>query len=599
MKRAGAAGLMTGAVVEEDIDIVRAEIVRNALLSAAQEMNDTLVRSAYNPLIFDVKDFGVGIMSAAGELWADAPGLPIFTGVLPATVRSALRKFGPTGLMDGDVLITNSPYLNGTHLSDTAVYMPTFYNRELVAFVGSMAHWGDIGGMSPGGWTVNSTEIVQEGISFTHQRLFVGGLSNRDILEQVAANVRIPGIVVGDLYAQIATCRTGAERVVALCERYGSAEVAKVMQYIIQRTERSLRQEVAALPDGRYHSSVRMDFNGVDPEEIPVVAVTTTIEGDRIRVSFEGTSRVSAGPINCGAEATISAVAEGLKGILDPVGPANEAHIALAEIEWGDEPTLLNAVAPAPCDSYGYVLTALLEVMQLALIDAVPERTRAGSYQMWAEYIMATSTKTAKPYVFCEPVQGGHGAFPGHDGGCMIFLLDGNVSNEPVEVLEMRYPVLCEQFAFNPESAGAGEFRGGFGVKRDLRVMAEHSMIKTALENTVDALSRGAKGGHAGSASYARLVFPDGRTELQHQRISDTAVPVGFVLEIRTGGGGGFGFPLDRDPQRVAEDVRDEFLTPEQAASLYGVRVVPGRIKGSWAADSRHTESMRAAMRAE
>ncbi|MEU6647429.1 hydantoinase B/oxoprolinase family protein [Saccharomonospora sp. NPDC046836] len=577
----------------DEIDIVKAEITRNALLSAAQEMNDTLVRSAYNPLIFDVKDFGLGIMSAKGELWAEAPGLPVFIGVLPASVRAGIAKFGQDGFREGDVLIANSPYQTGTHISDTAVYMPVFYQGELVAFTGSMAHWADIGGMSPGGWTVDSTEIYQEGVRFTHQRLYLAGQPNRDVLELIEDNVRVSRIVMGDLHAQIATCRTGAERVIALCERYGADEVTRLMDYVVRQTEQALRAEVRSLPDGTYSASVRLDFNGVDHDEVPVIAVQTTIDGDRVKVTFDGTSGVSAGPINCGAEATASGVAQALKGILDPVGPNNNAHLSLAEIEFPAEPSLVSPVDPAPCDSYGYVMTALVETLQYALADIAPERGRAGSYQMWAEYIMSTTSRSARHYVMAEPVQGGSGAFPGHDGKSLIFSGDGDTWNVPVEVMETRYPVHCEQFALDETSAGAGEFRGGMGVRRDIRVLDAHSMIKTALENTVDLLSKGMHGGLTGTGSYTRLVFPGGEVRLQRERIGDHPVPQGTLVGIRTGGGGGFGDPLDRDPARVARDVRDEYVTPEAALELYGVKVVPGSLPGLWDVDDAATTQIR------
>src|SRR5690554_6415309 len=388
------------------IDIIRAEIVRNALRSAAQEMNETLVRSAYNPLIFDVKDFGVGVMGANGDLWADATGLPVFTGVLPASVRSGLDKYGPDGFQDGDVLVANSPYMNGTHISDTAVYMPVFYEGKLVAFTGSMAHWADIGGMSPGGWTVNSTEIYQEGVRITHQRLYVAGEPNRDILDLIQANVRVSRIVMGDVHAQIATCKTGADRIIALCDRYGAEVVTELMGYVLDQTEKSLRREIAALPDGTYHASARLDFSGVDRDEIPRIAITTTIAGDRITISLDGTSGMSSGPVNCGAEATSATVAETLKGVLDPLGAANHAHLTIADIIWPDEPTMLNPVEPAPCDSYGYALTAFIEIMQLSLADIAPDRVRAGSYQMVSTYVMSTRANSENAYVLAEPVQG-------------------------------------------------------------------------------------------------------------------------------------------------------------------------------------------------
>lgn len=576
------------------IDVVKAEITRNALLSAAQEMNNTLIRSAYNPLIFDVKDFGVGIMGPTGELWADAPGLPGFTGVLPASIRSGIEHFGIDGFNDGDVLIVNSPYLNGTHISDTAVYMPVFFEGELVAFTGNMAHWADVGGMSPGGWTVDSTDIFQEGIRFSHQRLYSAGVRNEDFFSFIETNVRVSRIVLGDLNAQIATCRTGANRVIELCQRYGTDGVKQYMKHVLAQTGRALRDRVGKLPDGTYEASVRLDFNGVDRNEVPIIGVRTVIDGERILVDFDGTSATSRGPINAGAEATAAAVGEALMGILDPTGNANQSHLALAEIRWPEEPSILNPVAPAPCDSYGYVLTALVEIMLMALSEAVPEKARAGGYQMVAHYIMSTRATGEDSYLFNEAVQGGYGAFPGNDGTCLIFTGDGDVSNTPIEVVEMRFPVLCEQFSLDVDSAGAGRDRGGFGVARDFRILHEDSMVKTANENTVDLLSKGVDGGLPGRKSLIYLDRPGQASEELDERIGDTPVPQGTTLRVRTGGGGGFGSPFDREIDRVLSDLDNDYLTPEQAKEHYGV--VAGQTgRGRFVADLNATAQLRAA----
>jgi N-methylhydantoinase B len=582
---------------DADIDIVKAEITRNALQSAAVEMNTTLVRSAYNPLIFDVKDFGVGVMSATGDLWADAPGLPVFTGVLPASVKSGLQWWGADRINEGDVFVVNSPYLNGTHISDTAVYMPVFFEGQLVAFTGSMAHWADVGGMSPGGWTVNSTEIYQEGIAFTHQRLMIRGEENPDMFDLIENNMRVPHTVMGDLRAQIATARTGAERVVALCRRYGAAEVTKLMDYVVANTERALRKELAAIPDTELKSSFTFDFSGVDRDEIPEVHVTTRITGDRIVVSFEGTSRQSSGPINAGAEATKATIAEVLKGVLDPLGTANQAHLEIADIIWPDSPTMVNPAKPAPCDSYGYLMTGVIETMQLAFAEIAPDRVRAGGYQMVSTYVMSTRGDSESAYVFAEPVQGGHGAFPGKDGACMMFVTDGDCSNTPVEVLELRFPVRCGQFSLRTEAAGAGQYRGGAGVFRDLLVLQQDSMVKTASESSKDPISRGVRGGRTALPTHVELIHPDGRVEKVTERIEDRPVPVGSVLRQATGGGGGYGNPLDRDPQRVADDVRDERITPADAVELYKVVLVPGTLPGLYDVDEAATTGLRSAAR--
>lgn len=582
----------------DEVDIVKAEITRNALQSAAVEMNTTLVRSAYNPLIFDVKDFGVGVMSAKGDLWADAPGLPVFTGVLPASVKSGLARWGREGIHDGDVFVVNSPYLNGTHISDTAVYMPVFFEGELVAFTGSMAHWADVSGMSPGGWTVNSTEIYQEGIAFTHQRLMIRGEANPDMFDLIENNMRVPNIVLGDLRAQIATARTGAERVTALCQRYGAAEVTALMDYVVANTERALRRNLAAMPDGTLHASFRFDFSGVDREEVPDVHIATTIAGDRVSVSFEGTSAQSSGPINAGSEAVRATVAEALKGVLDPLGTANQAHLEIADIVWPERPSLVNPVKPAPCDSYGYLMTGVIETMQLSFADLAPDRVRAGGYQMVSTYVMSTRGDADDSYVFAEPVQGGHGAYPGHDGACMMFVTDGDCSNTPVEVLELRFPVRCGQFGLRTGAAGAGEFRGGAGVTRDLLVLQPGSMVKTASESSKDPIARGVRGGRTAEPTHVELMLPDGTVERLDERIVDRPVPTGAVLRQCTGGGGGFGDPQARAPQRVAEDVRDERVTLAEAREIYQVALIPGELPGTYEVDADATSVLRAVVAA-
>lgn len=582
--------------MDGQIDVIKAELIRNALLSAAGEMHDTLVRSAYNPLIFDVKDFGVTVLSADGSLWAEAPGLPVFLGALPETVRSGLATWGADGFTDGDVLIANCPYLTGTHISDTAVYMPVFHQGSLVAFTATMAHWADIGGMSPGGWTFDSSSIYQEGLRFTHQRLQVGGSPNVDLLDFIKSNVRVPDTVMGDLDAQIATCRTGADRVRALCDQYGAGEVDTVMAHVLTKTESALRQEIAALPDGSYSAGLDFDFDGVDRDNEPHLQVAIEIAGDRLSVDFTGTSKAAAGPINIGRPATLSSVASAVKGILDPLGVTNQAHLNIADILWPEGNTLVTPCEPAPCDSYGYVGTGITESVGYALAEIAPDRGRAGSYQMWAEYVMCVKSSDHPRYVLQEPVQGGHGAFPGADGATLVFTGDGDTYNTPVEVMETRYPVRCEQFALNPESAGPGEFRGGLGVRRDIRVLQPDSEIKTALENTKDPLSKGVAGGLPGLASRTELTLPSGEVVVQHERIGDTAVDVGTVVGVRTGGGGGYGPPLQRDPQRVADDLRDEIVTLAVARDTYGVVARPGDSPGSWVVDAQATATLRSTL---
>ena len=261
-------------------DPVTIEVIRGGLTAAALEMNRTLVRTAHNPLLYEVQDFGLGIVGADGRLWAEAPGIAGFISALSDTIRSGIETHGPDGFLEGDVLIVNDPFLTGTHISDTSVYAPVFHDGALIAFAIVTAHWADIGGKSPGGWAPDTTDVYQEGICFTHQRLVRAGEANDELMRFIETNVRVPDLVRGDLAAQMASCRRGIERVQHLCDRYGAGTVIDAIDRIIERTDAAMRTRIAELPDGRYEASVELDHDGVDRTKRQRVAVQIEIAGE-------------------------------------------------------------------------------------------------------------------------------------------------------------------------------------------------------------------------------------------------------------------------------------------------------------------------------
>jgi N-methylhydantoinase B len=553
------------------VDVVTAEIIRNGLAAAALEMNTTLIRTAFNPLLYEVRDFGLGIVSADGLLWAEAPGITLFLGALPDTIKTGVAGHGPAGFADGDIVIANDPYLTGTHISDTSVYLPVFVGHELVAFTIVTAHWADIGGKTPGGWCPDSTDVYQEGLCFSHQKLIDAGDPNHDLWNMIETNVRFPTTVRGDLNAQIAACRQGAARVVALCTKYGSATVRAAMEHVIERTDAATRREIEKFPDGRYSASIALDHDGVLKEVPRRVALTLQIDGDRIRASFEGTSDVAHGPINVPAIGTRSAVRAGLKGLLMPRDTTNEGHFLALDFDLPPG-LVVSPERPAPCDSYGYVGNALVDLTIQALSQAVPDRCPAGSYQLFGLYLYRVDSRDGDPFIYIEPTCGGHGGRPSADGPTLIFLADGDTPNTPTEVVETRYPIRCERHALLPGTEGAGRQRGGLGITRDYRVLEEGIYLQCAIENTREALAKGSHGGGAGKPSLI-MVAPGTEDEDRVQERTSFYGPLrrGVLVSARSGGGGGFGHPLTRDPEQVAGEVRDELLTVEQARELYGV----------------------------
>jgi N-methylhydantoinase B len=573
------------------VDVVTAEIIRNGFTSAALEMNKALVRTAYNPLLYEVQDFGLGIVSPDGLLWAEAPGVTVFLGAMPDTVKTGLERHGADGFADGDVVIANDPYLTGTHISDTSVYLPVFHEGQLVAFTIATAHWADIGGKTPGGWCPDSTDVYQEGLCFTHQKLVDAGRPNQDLWDFIEQNVRFPRVVRGDLDAQIAACRQGAARIQALCCKYQADTVTAAMDFAIAQTDEAMRREIAKIPDGVYSAAIDMDHDGVAKGVRRRISLTLTVESDRIRASFEGTSETAQGPINVPAIGTRSAVRSAVKGLLMPVDPTNEGHFLALDFDLPPG-LVVSPERPAPCDSYGYVCVALVELAIRAMSVAVPDRCPAGSYQLFGVYLFRVDPRDGRPFIFIDPIDGGHGARPHADGPSLIFMADGDTPNTPVEVIETRYPIRCERHAYLPGVEGAGTYRGGLGIARDFRVLEPGTFMQCAIENTRDSIARGLDGGGDGHPSVI-VIWPETENELRLQERTSFFGPLGpgDLVSVRSGGGGGWGSPRARDPDRVARDVRDELLTPEQATAVYGVALERG--PDGWRVDADRTARLR------
>jgi N-methylhydantoinase B len=573
--------------VAAGVDIFTAEVIRNGLATASIEMGKTLARTAHSTLLYDVQDFGVGITDRDGAVWGEAPGISIFTGCLSGIVRTGLVKHSHEGFEEGDVLVANDPYLTGTHVSDTSIYVPAFGEGELVGFAISTAHWADVGAKAPGGWCTDTTDVYQEGLCFSHQKLVRAGVPNEDVWEIIGSNVRLPPTVRGDLEAQIAACRLGASRIQALCVKYGVATVRAAMRHTIARTDEAVRRQIAALPDGTYRASIKMDSDGVTRDYRPEIHVAVTISGDRVRVSFDGSSPATDGPINLPTIGTTADVRVALKALLMPHDRTNEGHFLAVELDLPPG-LVVSAERPSPCDSYGYVSGAVGELVLHALAQVTPDRAPAGGLQLLAVFLSRIDPKGGRPFMFIEPVHGGQGANATSDGPTLARFHDGDASNTASEVIELRYPIRCERFEFNPSVAGPGRFRGGHGVRRDYRILEDGVLLQTANENTIEPLGRGLAGGGTGRPSTV-VVRPDTeREKLLPERVTFFGLGAGDVVSLRSAGGGGWGAPLERDPALVLRDVRDEFVTVEDAEATYGVVLRPNS-EGGWAVDAEAT----------
>jgi N-methylhydantoinase B len=555
------------------VDPVTAQVIRSALVAVAEEMKLTLVRTAYNPLIYEILDFSAGLVSAKGEMLAQSAGIPLFLWCLASMVENGLTAIGQDGFRDGDVIIANSPYTSGTHLSDTAIYMPVIHEGELVAFAANMAHWADIGGKNPGGWCTDSTDIYQEGMIFEDLKLYEAGKPNDALLRYITTNVRFPDLVSGDLQAQIASCRVGVRRVKSLCDKYGSHTLSSSMEWIFDRSEELVRARIAEWPEGSYEAECYTDHDGIELDKPRLIKMTVNIAADSILVDFDGSSEVTTGPINCPLVGNKAAVGTAVLALTVPRDPVNAGHMRPVEVT-APVNSIMNPQRPAPCDSFGYVGNRVIDLFFKAMSKALPEFVPAGTQQLFGAYLYRMDPRLGKPFIYVEPFCGGYGARASADGAsALIFIGDGDCHNEPVEIIETRYPLLVERHALDTESAGAGKHRGGFGVVRDYQMLTDNVTLSMGNDSKVTR-PWGLFGGGEGSTARTIEYPGTGRENILVERANFYGpFHTGDRLSCRSSGGGGWGDPLERDPQLVERDVELGYVSQGQARSLYGVAI--------------------------
>jgi N-methylhydantoinase B len=572
------------------IDPITAQVIRSALVAAAEEMKLTLVRTAYNPLIYEVHDFATAVISAKGEMLAQSEGLPFFLLSLPATVENGLKTIGEENFEEGDVIIANLPYTSGTHLSDTAIYMPVIYEGELVAFASTMAHWADIGGKNPGGWCTDSTDIFQEGMIFEDLKLCRAGEPSEELFKYIYSNVRFPDLVQGDLQAQIASCRVGARRYAALCEKYGSANIRESMEWIFDGSEEMVRSKIAQWPNGSYEAEYYTDHDGVELDIPRLIRMTVNVRDDSILVDLAGSSETTKGPVNCPLVATKAGIGIAFLSLTVPGEEVNAGHLRPLEVV-APPNTIVNPERPAPCDSFGYISNRAIDLFYKAVSQALPDLAAAGSNQVFGPYLYQMDPRYGRPFIYVEPFCGGYGARASQDGASgLIFIGDGDCHNEPVEIIETRYPLLVERHALDTESAGIGKYRGGFGVIKDYLILAEENvMLAGGNDSKVDPPWGLFGGGDGTTARYIPFAGTDDEQVIDERVNFFGPLAKGDRVSVHSSGGGGWGDPLERDPGLVERDVRLGYISPDKSREVYGVV-----ISDDGTADLAATEALRA-----
>jgi len=490
-------------------------------------------------------------------------------------VRSVLDKFGAEKLKPGDIYITNDPYGGGgTHLSDVSIIAPIFFDGRLVAFAANKGHWTEVGGMAAGSWTTNSTEVYQEGLQFPCIKLFDQGEPIQSLLDIIRANVRTPDMSIGDMYAQVASMRIAERRFQEMCSKYGVDLVLRGIDALLDYGEQLTRQELKKLPDGVYEAVDTIDDDGIGNGPFEV-RVKVTIDDDRIICDFTGTHGQVPGPVNCARTGLYSAARAVLMALTDPSIPASEGCFRALEVICPDR-TIFTCSRPAPVSTYWETMLYAADLIWKAMARVLPDRLPAGHFLSVCGTIVAgPHPDTGELFLLVEPQAGGWGAGADKDGeNGLVCVGDGETYIIPVEVCETRYGVLVDQFGFDIADGGAGEFRGGRGLVRDYRITAKEAWF-TGTFGRFKYLPWGMQGGGQGSRNYTKMIFADGRQPEVFGKTAQHHMNQGDVARLITGSGGGYGNPLERPVEKVQEDVKNAYITPEQAEKEYGVRMDP------------------------
>lgn len=548
-------------------DPVTTEVVRNFVLSCAEDMNAALWRSAYSAVIYEGRDSAVALLDSDGNMLGQSTGVPLFIGAIDACVHHVRDYYGGD-ISPGDIFIMNDSYLQGTHLHDITAIGPIFYEGELVGFGAARAHWGDIGAIDPGS-VMGSTNIYQEGLRLGPTRIVRAGKPVQEWYDHLRLNTRLPEVSIGDLNAQIASIRTGQQRLAQLLDRIGVDVYRSACLNIFDQARRLDREAIARLADGTYYREGYLDDDGVGDEQIKV-ALTLTISGEEMLIDLAGTSGPVAGSVNCGAVQTESLLRLAYKTMISPERAITGGSFETMKVNI-PQSCLFNAREPVACEWYFTGLGLLADLMISCMSEAMPERATAAHYGDSMVSCFFSVDPDRGQWIAIEPTAGGWGARVDGDGeSALINLVNGSFRNISAEVYETKFPIRVEEFALRQDSGGAGKWRGGCGVVRRFKLLK--SCFGALWFDRSATPAWGLAGGNSGAGPTNTITFPDG-TQEHPLKMRARKLPRGTIVETKTGGGGGYGNPQQRAPELVMRDVRRGVVSVESARNLFGVDV--------------------------
>jgi N-methylhydantoinase B len=554
------------------VDPVTVEVIKGALIYAAEEMGIALRNSAYSPNIKERMDFSCTLFDHQKRLAAQAEHIPVHLGSMSWAVEEGLKQFKGE-LEDGDMVLFNDPYISGTHLPDITLIAPIFHKEEIIGYAANKAHHSDVGGKAPGSMAGDATELYQEGIIIPPIKFVKRGEVEAELSALLMSNVRTPDIRMGDLRAQTAASLLGERRMKGLAEKYGVEVLREAMTQVMDYSGKMMRREIEKMPKGRYEAEDYLESTGVSDESVKIKVAITVREGS-LNIDYSGTSGQVEGPVNAVFGVTLSGVYYVLRCVTDPTIPMNEGCYRPLQV-YAPKGTLVNPIRPAPVAG-GNVETSQrnVDVLLKAFAQIVPEKVCAACQgTMNNVTVGGTDPETGRSWTFYETIAGGFGGRNGLDGVDAVHTHMTNTMNTPIEAIEAVYPIRFLKYELRMDGGGAGRWRGGVGVERSWKLLSPSATLSIIAERTKLA-PWGVYEGKPGMKGEFLIRKLDG-TEIRLESKCTVKMEKGDIFVARTPGGGGYGSPLERAPEAVREDVVNGLVSRSSAQKDYGVVINP------------------------
>ena len=555
------------------VDPITLQVIQARLAGIVQEMQNSLFRTGYSTIIRESQDASCAIMNTRGEVVAQHVVLPLHMGAFPACAAAILKNFPPDEIEEGDAFIVNHPYLGGSpHAPDMAVLTPILHHGEWVGFAANMAHKSDIGGTVPGSGSGNAREIYQEGLHLPPVKYMSRRRPVKEIEAIIAANSRTAALVIGDLRGQVGAARLGERRIAELMDRYGQSTVIQCTELLSDYTENRVRQTIASWPDGESDGESFVDHDGIDLKRPIRIHVRITKQKDKVHFDFSGSSDQTQGPANIRPPLVRAACVYCLVAVVDRFLPINQGLARLIDATFRPG-SVVDPRFPAAVNTYMPTALTVAEAVLRALAPFVPDKRIAGGSGSAALVLGGRDQANNRGFVHYEIFSGGTGARSGKDGVSATAFHLSNCKTAPIEIIESEFPARVERFEMIRDSGGAGEWRGGLGFARDYRILADEvrfSMRTDKHEIAPFGVDLGLTGGKG-----VCVINPGSTGEtLLPSRFGDHRLGKNDLVRVERPGGGGLGNPLSRPVDNVIEDVRQGYVSPEQAESAYGVAFI-------------------------